>query len=655
MPFLRDLPVRRKLRLALFVSAAGAAVSLALLSWQTVRADTAYSLLADRMLQAVARNGRIAQAFERQRVAMREMLLASDATARDAAHARMRTLDVQLDSTIAAATSLNAGDPVVSGLLDRLSERRRGARATWDALHRDAATQEGPALLAAYDERLRRSAGAVSATIDTLQTARLSRALAESDTLTDRTMLALAGAAALALLLVVVGLEVGRRVSHMITGPVEATAAAMRALAVGDLSQEVPVTGTDELAAMGAAVNDVIASTREMSGTLRRVAAGELGVRYTPRSAVDGAGEAVRDLAVTIDGLVADVQALCDAFKARREIPASARAFGGAFGRLMDAMHSAFGAAAPLHEATDVLKRVAARDLTARVEGDYPGDAAGLVPALNGALDQLGQALLEVADAATQVAQSAEELGQASESLSHGTQEQAASVEQISSSLHELTAMASHNARGAESALDVAAGTDGDAQAGLGSMHALGEAMTAVRQSAAASRHVARTIDELAFQTNLLALNAAVEAARAGDAGRGFAVVAEEVRALATRSAAAARETATLLDQNVASADLGAEQAQRLDRQLAAIRDGVARMRGSLEGVRDASRQQNDGVGQIRQAVEQVNLITQRSAANAEETAATGTALAHQAEELQRLVSRFTLRDASRQALRRAS
>mgnify|MGYP001810092011 CR=1 FL=1 len=655
MSLLRDLPVRRKLRLALFVSAAGATLSLTLLSWQTWRADTAYSVLTDRMLQAVGRNGRIAQSFEQQRVAMREMLLATDDAARDAAHARMTAIDGTLDTVIASAQSLNAADPVVSDLLRRLADGRREARAVWDAMHVDAATQSGPLLLVAYRDRLRRSAGTVAALVDTLQRVRLDNALAESAALTRSTMLALGGTAAFSVVMVLVGLAVGRRVSQIITEPVEATAAVMERLAAGDLSVEVPVSGRDELATMGIAVNRVVASTRDMTGMLQRVASGEPGVRFTPRSDADDAGRAVRDMAATIDGLVADVQSLCDAFKDQQPVPAPRGRYGGAFEQLISAMQRAFGAAAPLHEATAVLKRVAARDLTARVHGAYPGDLAGLVPALNGAIDQLETALRDVSLAATQVAQSAEELGQASESLSHGSQEQAASVEEISSSLHELTAMAAANAGGSQEALGVASMADADAQAGLEAMRGLASAMASVQQSAAASRHVARTIDELAFQTNLLALNAAVEAARAGDAGRGFAVVAEEVRALATRSAAAARETASLLDQNVAAAASGAEQATRLDQQLAAIRSGVAQMRASLDRVREASVQQKDGVGQIQVAVEQVNGITQRSAANAEETAATGSTLAHQAEALQQLVDRFTLGQAEPRMRRLAS
>jgi methyl-accepting chemotaxis protein len=415
------------------------------------------------------------------------------------------------------------------------------------------------------------------------------------------------------------------------------------------------VTGDDEVARMAVGVNRVMVATRGMAEVLQRVSTGEEGVDFTPRSAADDAGHAVRHMAKTVDALVGEVRGLCTAFERQLPPPARTATFTGAFDQLVAAMHKAFAAAAPLHEATDVLKRVADRDVSRRVTGTYPGDVAGLVPALNTALDNLHGALTEVQQSATHVAASSEELGQAGESLSGGSQEQAASIEQISASLHEVSGTAARNASGARDAVAVAHATSRDARDGLAAMQRLRDAMAAVQTSATDSRRVARTIDELAFQTNLLALNAAVEAARAGDAGRGFAVVAEEVRALATRSAAAARETAALLDQNVASAEAGVGQVGQLDHHLQSIQGGVVRMEHVLRDVEDASAQQAEGIRQIRAAVDQVNSVTQRTAANAEETASTGLTLAHHAEELQQLVQRFTLQRDVAPALRRVS
>jgi methyl-accepting chemotaxis protein len=153
-------------------------------------------------------------------------------------------------------------------------------------------------------------------------------------------------------------------------------------------------------------------------------------------------------------------------------------------------------------------------------------------------------------------------------------------------------------------------------------MRALSGALGEIKTSASQTAAIVRTIEEIAFQTNLLALNAAVEAARAGDAGRGFAVVAEEVRALALRSSAAAKETAAVIGGTVTQVEQGVRLGVEAARQFEGITNQVQHTSRLVAEIATAARQQADGVQQINQTLDQMNAVTQQSAANARESAA---------------------------------
>jgi methyl-accepting chemotaxis protein len=298
---------------------------------------------------------------------------------------------------------------------------------------------------------------------------------------------------------------------------------------------------------------------------------------------------------------------------------------------------------APVSEAVGALEALAARDLTVRITTEHAGDHARIRRAFNTAVAALGDALGEVAQATTGVAEAGDQLASGSQALAQGTSEQAASLEETTAGLQEVAGTVRENAEHAAQARALATTARAGAAAGAQAVGRLSTAMAEIQRSAHATARILKTIDEIAFQTNLLALNAAVEAARAGDAGRGFAVVAEEVRALALRSAGAARETAALVEASVHSVDGGVAINAEVRDEFARIEREVGRVADVVSEIAAASQRQDQGVAQVHLALEQVNVVTQQAAASSEESAAAAEELAAQAEQLTAVVRQFRL------------
>ncbi|MGE3276428.1 MAG: methyl-accepting chemotaxis protein [Vicinamibacterales bacterium] len=249
----------------------------------------------------------------------------------------------------------------------------------------------------------------------------------------------------------------------------------------------------------------------------------------------------------------------------------------------------------------------------------------GIVKTLRGTAVELTQGAEQVASASGQVSTGAQ-------SLSQGTTEQAASLEETSASMEEMASMTRQNAQNANHA---AALVGESAQEFASCDTALREMVTSMSQISESSQKIARiikTIDEIAFQTNILALNAAVEAARAGEAGMGFAVVADEVRNLAQRSAQAAKDTASLIDEAVTSAADGDTRLKALAGSIERIGSKSGEVKALVEEISTASAQQTQGIDQVAQAIQQMEKVTQTTAATAEESAAASEELSAQAQ-----------------------
>ncbi len=302
--------------------------------------------------------------------------------------------------------------------------------------------------------------------------------------------------------------------------------------------------------------------------------------------------------------------------------------------------------ARPLGKALGVARTVASGDLTARVEPRGHDELAELLRALDHMNRRLVAVVSGVRTASESVAESSHEIASGNAELSERTERQASNLEETSASMEELAATVRRNAEMSEQASSLAQEAAAAARRGGDSM---GEVVASIRQISGTSHRIAEIIsvvDGIAFQTNILALNAAVEAARAGEQGRGFAVVASEVRALAQRSADAAKDIKNLIDGSVSEVDKGMRKVAQTGEAVGEIVDQVQRVSDLLAEISGSSREQTQSIAHVSQAVAQLDQVTQQNAALVQESAASAERLRHQAGKLVEEVSVFRLESA---------
>ncbi len=275
---------------------------------------------------------------------------------------------------------------------------------------------------------------------------------------------------------------------------------------------------------------------------------------------------------------------------------------------------------------------------------DLGTDSVGQVAsALEQAVVAMKEALCEVRDVSGTVSTAAEQLTEVSREITAGAQTQASSLEETASSLEEITSTVKQNTDNAQQARQLANGSRDIAEKGGEVVSEAVKAMADINDSSKKIADIITTIDEIAFQTNLLALNAAVEAARAGEQGRGFAVVAAEVRNLAQRSASAAKEIKTLIQDSVRKVENGTNLVNKSGQTLGEIVSSVKRVTDIVSEIAAASKEQLTGVEQVNKAVAQMDRVTQANASQTEEMSGTAGSLLSHAVQLNELVQRFRL------------
>jgi methyl-accepting chemotaxis protein len=293
---------------------------------------------------------------------------------------------------------------------------------------------------------------------------------------------------------------------------------------------------------------------------------------------------------------------------------------------------------------TAALSRLARGDLTVRFSQQVATTYQALKDDFNAAVETLQTAMQAIAATTQGVRSGAGEITSASDDLSRRTEQQAASLEQTAAALDEITAAVRKTAEGATAASAVVGQARQDAERSGIVVRDTIAAMSGIETSSRQIGNIIGVIDEIAFQTNLLALNAGVEAARAGEAGRGFAVVATEVRALAQRSADAAKEIKGLISASGGQVESGVRLVGETGKSLDRIVEQVKRLNGLVTDIAASAQEQATGLNEVNTAVNQMDQVTQQNAAMVEEATAASHSMAREAEALAGLVSQFEIR-----------
>ena len=297
----------------------------------------------------------------------------------------------------------------------------------------------------------------------------------------------------------------------------------------------------------------------------------------------------------------------------------------------------------PVGAALTLAQTVAAGDLTSNIKVSSADELGQLLQALATMNQNLAGIVGQVRNSADSIATGSQQIATGNADLSQRTEEQASNLQQTAASMEELTATVQQNTESARQANQLAMQASAVAQRGGQMVGQVVETMEAISQSSRKIADIIGVIDGIAFQTNILALNAAVEAARAGEQGRGFAVVASEVRTLAQRSAQAAKEIKSLIGESVEKVAAGSTLVATSGQTMDEIVTSVKRVSDLVGEISAASGEQNQGISQVGDAVQQLDQVTQQNAALVEESAAASDSLQQQARQLSEIMGFFHL------------
>ncbi|MCY6484811.1 methyl-accepting chemotaxis protein [Clostridium aestuarii] len=409
------------------------------------------------------------------------------------------------------------------------------------------------------------------------------------------------------LCLMIVGITIsvilGIIISNFISKPIKKTTEVAKKLSKGDINVELTRNSKDEIGQLTYAFKELIENTKKQFKILEEIDNGNLNVDIKFQSEKDVLNIKLKEMADRLKELIGEI--------------------------------------------SYTLTEMSKGNLNVSIDREYKGQFKEVRKSINIILVSFNRVLGDINGSAEQVSAAAKQVSNSSQELSQGAAEQASSVEEITASMSQIAAQTKQNAENASTANHLAMKTSENAKQGNDRMK---EMLTAMNQINDASKNISKiikVIDEIAFQTNILALNAAVEAARAGQHGKGFAVVAEEVRNLAGRSANAAKETTTMIEDSIKKVKIGTEIANETAQSLDKIVNDVNMAAKLVADIANASNEQATAISQMNQAIDEVSNVTQMNTATAQESASASEELLSQAVVLKDRIEKFNLKESN--------